>query len=45
VITKPVDELRLVDRMGDAINGEVVRRQNSCGRRQNYASCVIIEKA
>jgi S-DNA-T family DNA segregation ATPase FtsK/SpoIIIE len=38
VITNLADELPLVDRMTDAINGELVRRQELLRRAGNYAS-------
>jgi S-DNA-T family DNA segregation ATPase FtsK/SpoIIIE len=45
VITNLSDELPLVDRMGDAINGEVVRRQELLRTAGNYASVRDYEKA
>lgn len=45
VITNLSDELPLVDRMGDAINGEVVRRQELLRSAGNYASVRDYEKA
>ncbi len=45
VITNLSDELPLVDRMGDAINGEVVRRQEMLRAAGNYASVRDYEKA
>ncbi|HEY3610068.1 MAG TPA: type VII secretion protein EccCa, partial [Pseudonocardiaceae bacterium] len=45
VITNLSDELPLVDRMGDAINGEVVRRQELLRAAGNYASVRDYEKA
>ena len=38
VITNLDDELPLVDRMGDAINGELIRRQELLRRAGNFAS-------
>jgi S-DNA-T family DNA segregation ATPase FtsK/SpoIIIE len=45
VITNLSDELPLVDRMGDAIKGEVVRRQELLRAAGNYASVRDYEKA
>jgi S-DNA-T family DNA segregation ATPase FtsK/SpoIIIE len=45
VITNLSDELPLVDRMGDAINGEVVRRQELLRTAGNFASVRDYEKA
>jgi S-DNA-T family DNA segregation ATPase FtsK/SpoIIIE len=45
VITNLSDELPLVDRMGDAINGEVVRRQEMLRAAGNFASVRDYEKA
>src|SRR6266536_990003 len=45
VITNLADELPLVDRMVDAINGELVRRQELLRRAGNYASLRDYEKA
>ncbi|WP_019870634.1 type VII secretion protein EccC [Salinispora oceanensis] len=45
VITNLVDELPLVDRMADAINGELVRRQELLRAAGNYASQRDYEKA
>ncbi|MCW2638605.1 MAG: type secretion protein EccC [Dactylosporangium sp.] len=45
VITNLADELPLVDRMVDAINGEVVRRQELLRRAGNFASVRDYEKA
>ena len=45
VITNLADELPLVDRMTDAINGEIVRRQELLRRAGNYASVRDYERA
>jgi ESX secretion system protein EccC len=45
VITNLADELPLVDRMTDAINGELVRRQELLRRAGNYASIRDYERA
>jgi DNA segregation ATPase FtsK/SpoIIIE, S-DNA-T family len=45
VITNLADELPLVDRMTDAINGELVRRQELLRRAGNYASLRDYERA
>ena len=45
VITNLADELPLVDRMGDAINGELLRRQELLRAAGNYASLRDYEKA
>ncbi|MEV6523322.1 type VII secretion protein EccCa [Longispora sp. NPDC051575] len=45
VITNLVDEMALVDRMTDAINGELVRRQELLRDSGNYASQRDYEKA
>ncbi|GAB2948761.1 type VII secretion protein EccC [Micromonospora polyrhachis] len=45
VITNLSDELPLVDRMADAINGELVRRQELLRRAGNYASLRDYERA
>lgn len=45
VITNLADELPLVDRMVDAINGELVRRQELLRRSGNFASLRDYEKA
>ena len=45
VITNLADELPLVDRMVDAINGELVRRQELLRAAGNYASVADYEKA
>ena len=45
VITNLADELPLVDRMVDAINGELVRRQEVLRRAGNFASVRDYEKA
>jgi S-DNA-T family DNA segregation ATPase FtsK/SpoIIIE len=45
VITNLADELPLVDRMTDAINGELVRRQELLRRAGNYASLRDYEQA
>lgn len=45
VITNLADELTLVDRMADAINGEVVRRQELLRAAGNYASVRDYERA
>lgn len=45
VITNLSDELPLVDRMSDAINGELVRRQELLRRAGNYASLRDYERA
>jgi DNA segregation ATPase FtsK/SpoIIIE, S-DNA-T family len=45
VITNLADELPLVDRMVDAINGEMVRRQELLRRAGNFASLRDYEKA
>ncbi len=45
VITNLVDELSLVDRMTDAINGELVRRQELLRRAGNFVSQRDYEKA
>jgi S-DNA-T family DNA segregation ATPase FtsK/SpoIIIE len=45
VITNLADELPLVDRMVDAINGELVRRQELLRRAGNFASVRDYEKA
>jgi S-DNA-T family DNA segregation ATPase FtsK/SpoIIIE len=45
VITNLVDELPLVDRMTDAINGELVRRQELLRRAGNYGSLRDYERA
>jgi S-DNA-T family DNA segregation ATPase FtsK/SpoIIIE len=45
VITNLADELPLVDRMVDAINGELVRRQELLRKAGNYASLRDYEKA
>ncbi|MBT8225116.1 MAG: type VII secretion protein EccCa [Dactylosporangium sp.] len=45
VITNLSDELPLVDRMTDAINGELVRRQELLRRAGNFASARDYEKA
>jgi S-DNA-T family DNA segregation ATPase FtsK/SpoIIIE len=45
VITNLADELPLVDRMVDAINGELVRRQELLRRAGNFASIRDYEKA
>jgi S-DNA-T family DNA segregation ATPase FtsK/SpoIIIE len=45
VITNLADELPLVDRMVDAINGELVRRQEVLRRAGNFASLRDYEKA
>jgi len=45
VITNLADELTLVDRMSDAINGEVLRRQELLRRAGNYASIHDYERA
>jgi S-DNA-T family DNA segregation ATPase FtsK/SpoIIIE len=45
VITNLADELPLVDRMVDAIDGELIRRQEVLRRAGNYASLRDYEKA
>jgi S-DNA-T family DNA segregation ATPase FtsK/SpoIIIE len=45
VITNLADELPLVDRMTDAINGELVRRQELLRRAGNFASLRDYERA
>jgi S-DNA-T family DNA segregation ATPase FtsK/SpoIIIE len=45
VITNLVDELPLVDRMTDAINGELIRRQELLRAAGNYASLRDYERA
>ncbi|TQS43812.1 type VII secretion protein EccCa [Cryptosporangium phraense] len=45
VITNLADELPLVDRMTDAINGEILRRQELLRSAGNYASLRDYEKA
>ena len=45
VITNLADELTLVDRMSDAINGEVLRRQELLRRAGNFASIHDYERA
>ena len=45
VITNLVDELPLVDRMTDAINGELLRRQELLRRAGNFSSVRDYEKA
>jgi S-DNA-T family DNA segregation ATPase FtsK/SpoIIIE len=45
VITNLSDELSLVDRMGDALRGEMVRRQELLRAAGNYASVRDYEKA
>ena len=45
VITNLADELPLVDRMADAINGELIRRQELLRAAGNYASLRDYEKA
>ncbi|MGW0434462.1 type VII secretion protein EccCa [Micromonospora sp. NPDC003197] len=45
VITNLADELPLVDRMADAINGELVRRQELLRRAGSYASLRDYERA
>jgi S-DNA-T family DNA segregation ATPase FtsK/SpoIIIE len=45
LITNLADELTLVDRMTDAINGELVRRQELLRRAGNYASLRDYERA
>ncbi len=45
VITNLVDELPLVDRMADAINGELIRRQELLRAAGNFASLRDYEKA
>jgi len=45
VITNLSDELPLVDRMSDAINGELLRRQELLRQAGNYASLRDYEKA
>jgi S-DNA-T family DNA segregation ATPase FtsK/SpoIIIE len=45
VITNLADELTLVDRMSDAINGEILRRQELLRRAGNFASLREYEKA
>jgi DNA segregation ATPase FtsK/SpoIIIE, S-DNA-T family len=45
VITNLADELPLVDRMVDAINGELVRRQELLRKAGNYASLRDYERA
>jgi S-DNA-T family DNA segregation ATPase FtsK/SpoIIIE len=45
LITNLADELTLVDRMTDAINGELVRRQELLRRAGNYASLRDYEQA
>ena len=45
LITNLADELPLVDRMVDAINGELIRRQELLRRAGNYASLRDYEKA
>ncbi|MBA3279750.1 MAG: type VII secretion protein EccCa, partial [Geodermatophilaceae bacterium] len=45
VITNLSDELPLVDRMADAINGELLRRQELLRQAGNYASLRDYEKA
>jgi S-DNA-T family DNA segregation ATPase FtsK/SpoIIIE len=45
VITNLSDDLALVDRMGDAINGEMVRRQELLRAAGNYASVRDYERA
>ena len=45
VITNLIDELPLVDRMTDAIDGELIRRQELLRRAGNYASLRDYEKA
>ncbi|HEX6498823.1 MAG TPA: type VII secretion protein EccCa [Micromonosporaceae bacterium] len=45
VITNLEDELPLVDRMTDALNGELVRRQELLRRHGNFASLRDYEKA
>ncbi|MET8147407.1 type VII secretion protein EccCa [Actinoplanes sp. NPDC049668] len=45
VITNLADELPLVDRMVDAIDGELIRRQELLRRAGNYASLRDYEKA
>jgi DNA segregation ATPase FtsK/SpoIIIE, S-DNA-T family len=45
VITNLIDELPLVDRMADAINGELIRRQELLRAAGNFASLRDYEKA
>ena len=45
VITNLADELPLVDRMRDALNGELVRRQELLRAAGNYTSALEYEKA
>jgi S-DNA-T family DNA segregation ATPase FtsK/SpoIIIE len=45
VITNLADELTLVDRMGDALRGEMVRRQELLRAAGNYAAVKDYEKA
>jgi len=45
VITNLIDELHLVDRMTDAINGELIRRQELLRAAGNFASLRDYEKA
>lgn len=45
VITNLVDELPLVDRMADAINGELIRRQELLRAAGNYSSLRDYERA
>lgn len=45
LITNLADELPLVDRMVDALNGELIRRQELLRRAGNYASLRDYEKA
>ena len=45
VITNLADELTLVDRMGDALRGEMVRRQELLRAAGNYASVRDYERA
>ncbi|GAA1741475.1 type VII secretion protein EccCa [Luedemannella helvata] len=45
LITNLSDELALVDRMTDAINGELIRRQELLRRAGNYASARDYERA
>lgn len=45
VITNLADELHLVDRMTDAINGELIRRQELLRAAGNFKSLVDYEKA
>ena len=45
VITNLADELPLVDRMQDALHGELIRRQELLRAAGNYASLLDYEKA